>query len=258
MQKKRVSKDNIVVQVDDLRSIKIDIQQRLLAQSDRHKILDLRLRIITYLNKRRYFVERSIGSLLDLERAMAVRFNPTEFPVSHYNLPRLRIQSYIKDSMDKRAMFSTVDLKLMTGNCSTYLNMLACKPVFMVESLRTFLGLNSANFREVDIYIRQVTQDEASRHKAMQSSLMADNEKFSDDSAKDIKASSIELRDKFAFKGVDRRRSAGEYRYNLFCTLGESKWYSEKTVANLAEFIHSLNRSSREDRDSWQRYPMAY
>lgn len=184
---------------------------------------------------------------------MAVRFNPTEFPTTHYNLPRLRIQSYLKQSMDKRSFFSTVDLKLMIGNCSTFLNLLASKPVFMVDSLRTFLGLHSANFREVDIYIAQVTKDEALRHSAMQSDLMAENEKLSDESIGDGNKPSIVLKDKFTFKGVDRRRSGGTFRYNLFCTLGESKWYCEKTVAELGDFIQSLSRADRQTRDSWLR-----
>lgn len=204
------------------------------------------------LAKRRYFVERSIGSLLDLEKAMAVRFNTIEYPVSHYNLPKLRIQDYIKKSMDKKTVFSTVDLKMMIGNCCTFLNLLACQPLFMVSSLRTFLGIHNLNFREVDLFIERMTQDEKEHHDTMRSSLMQDENKDLLKSLDPVK-SPLQLRGSFWFKGIDRHRVAGKMKYTLFCRVGQTKWYVEKTTEDLEAFVKSLMMADRSRREDWLR-----
>ena len=60
-------------------------------QSERAKLLELRLRIITNLATKRYFVERSIGSLLDLEKAINLKFNVLDYPISYYDVPKLEV-----------------------------------------------------------------------------------------------------------------------------------------------------------------------
>lgn len=233
-----------------MRGIKIEIQQRILAQSDRNKLLDLRLRIITTLCRHRYFVERSIGNLLDLEKAMNVRFNVKEYPITHYNLPRLRVQEFVKKSLNKKAVFSTVDLKLMIGNCSTYLNLLAANPVFMVGQLRTFLGVQNLNFREVDVFAECMAREERANQDAMMESVRKIEEE-----PEDLRKSSlIELRDSFRFKGVDRTTVFGKHKYNLFCSLGQSKWYAEKTLDDFVNFIQSLRKEDTEKKAEWLRY----
>lgn len=232
-----------------MRAIKIEIQQRILAQSDRNKLLDLRLRIITTLARHRYFVERSIGNLLDLEKAMSVKFNPTEFPISHYNLPKLRLQEFVKKSLNKKAIFSTVDLKLMIGNCSTYLNLLASNPIFMVGHLRTFLGVQNLNFREVDIYDERMATDEKQHHQSMREEV-----RKIDDKPTELRNSSIlELKDSFVFKGIDRTAVFGKSKYTLFCSLGQSSWYCEKTAEEVSTFIRELRKEEREKKDNWLR-----
>lgn len=236
------------MQLDDIRQIKVEIQQRILAQSERDKLLDLRLRIITTLARRRYFVERTVGNLLDLEKAMSVRFNAAEFPISHFNLPRLRLQDFVKKSLNKKVVFSTVDLKLMIGNCSTFLNLLASDPVFLVGPARAFLGVQNLNFREVDICQERLAADERAHHASMREEV-----RKTESPPDGRKSSLLELRDAFAFKGVDRRAAFGKSKYTLFCSLGQSAWYCEKTAADVAGFVRGLRKEERERRDEWAR-----
>ena len=81
-----------VVYPEDLKNMKIEIQQNLLMQSERKKLIEMRLRIISSLRGKRYLVERSVGSLMDLEKILIRRFNVIDFPISFYSLPQLHLQ----------------------------------------------------------------------------------------------------------------------------------------------------------------------
>lgn len=212
----------------------------------------MRLRIITTLARHRYFVERSVGNLLDLEKAMSVKFNLGEYPISHYNLPKLRLQEFVKKSLNKKVIFSSVDLKLMIGNCSTYLNLLASSPVFMVGQLRTFLGVQNLNFREVDIFNERMAAEERLNHEHMREEVRRTDE-TPEKADENRKSSLIVLKDTFKFKGVDRTSVFGKSKYTLFCSLGQSSWYCEKTREEVSAFIKLLKREDREKKDEWLR-----
>lgn len=183
---------------------------------------------------------------------MSVKFNLVEYPVSHYNLPKLRLQEYIKKSLNKKAVFSSVDLKLMIGNCTTYLNLLSSVPLFMISQLRTFLCIQNLNFREIDIYCERMAKEERENHNSMKESIRK-MEEVADMPEELRKSSILEFKDTFNFKGVDRTAVFGKSKYTLFCNIGQSSWYCEKTCDEVKEFIKSLRKEEREKKDAWLR-----
>ncbi len=220
----------------------------MVSRSELKKIKDLQLRIITNLATKRYFVQRSIASLQSLEKKLNLRFNVIDYPISFRNIPKLEIQSYIDKSIDKKNDFSMVDLKMMIGSCSNYLNNVASTPLFMIDTLREFLGLRNINFREIDLYIQRISNEEKTNYNNMKGSIMKIETK------RDINIENrVELKDKFVFKGIDRRLIFNKYKYTLFCSLGQSKWYCEKSAENIIDFIKSLRIEERTKKDEWLR-----
>ena len=262
----------LVVQIDDIQEVRVEIQQKILADSYKQRLTDLRLRIITTLCGKKFFMERTLGNLMDLEKALNLKYNVADFPISFHNLPKLEIQHYLKKSndakfnKDSKQPFTTVDVKMMIGSCTNFLNSLSSNPLFFHENLRSFLGLRNLNFRELDLYIQNAQISEKENYRGMQGSIlnfdlrgspsvgMSPAKQQPDDSQQDnLQSSVVNFKDLISFRGEDRTTVGGVTRYTLFCKLGDSSWYISKAKEELQELIDSCKGEDRIQRDEWAR-----
>jgi len=231
--------------VEDAKGLKVEIQQKVMSQSEKGKLLELKLRIITSIGSSKCFAERSLGSLIDVEKALRLRYNIMDFPISYYSLPRLEIKSYLRKGGAGSEVFSTMDLKMLTASCANFLNGVASNPVFLNDHLRNFLNIRSMNFREIDLFIDRASAEEKANNTNMQKGILH----F--DLPKQSPRQSSPLQDKFTFRGLDRTQVLGNTKYTLFCSLGQSTWYFECTPASLIQFIQTLPNPDRSLTDKW-------
>ena len=152
----------------------------------------------------------------------------------------------MKKSTEKKDKFSLIDIKMMVNSCSSFLNDLSNNPIFMVDNLRSFLGLRNINFKEVDEFIKRTSAEERDNHKAMEMSVIKINSQIFQ-----TKEQAVQLKDQFVFKGIDRQKVLGNVKYSFFCGLGQSKWYFEKQVVEVTEFVKGLMFEQRVKKDQW-------
>ena len=134
----------------------------------------------------------------------------------------------------------------MTTSCNNFLNEVCSNPLFMTDRLRNFLSLRNINFKEIDAFIERATKEEKANFALMQHSVL----KF--ENASPQTQGQVALKDRFVFKGVDRTSVLDQTRFTLFCSLGQSKWYFEKTHEDISQFVESLGFEDRERKDQWQ------
>lgn len=259
------------MQLDDVREIKVEIQQKILADSYKQRLTDLRLRIITTLCGKKFFIERTLANLIDLEKAMNLKYNVADYPISFHNLPNLEVQHYLKKNndakfnKDSKQAFTMVDVKMMIGSCTTYLTTLASQPLFFNENLRGFLGLRNLNFRELDLHIQNSQSSEKDNYKAMQGSILNFDLRGSPSAGvspfkplperddDNLYESVVSYKELITFRGEDRTTISGQTRYTLFCKLGDSSWYVSKTKTELEQLIQGCTGEDKIQRDEWTR-----
>lgn len=135
---------------------------------------------------------------------------------------------------------------MLLASCNSFLDEVTANPLFLTDRVRNFLGLRGLNFREIDAHIERAAREEKASFALMQHSVL----KF--DAASLPGAPAPAPKDRFVFQGVDRTSVLDLTRFTLFCSLGQSKWYFEKTREELAQFLESLAGEERARKDRWQ------
>lgn len=265
--------NKLIIYPEDVEEIKIDIVQRIATLSERKKVMTLKLRIVTTLCKRRYFAERTISSLVDLEKAISRKYNIVDFPISFYDLPKLEIDKYLTRNSrphhhntssafytSKDAPLSTIDLKHLSSLCKEYLGSLANKPLFMAPLLREYLNIGTVhNYRELDGFIDRLYREERGKYQGMVRDMERRGEKEGQSLTKDKNKflpleshlQPAESKDSFQFSPVDRVVVLKKTKYTFFCKFGTSKWYFEKQVPEFIRFLKAVRVDKREIREKW-------